>query len=475
MTKVRPVVPFSDFRRLGDAGLCLTDPADIARYTKPARGAAGEALCVLRPKTTGQVSAIVALCGRLGLPLTVQAGNTGLVGDSTPAPGAPAIILSLERMKERFVLNPINRSLKVSAGFRLSEMNARLAPHGLFFPIDLSSDPMAGGLVASNAGGARFLRYGDVRDRVLGLTVVLADERGTVVQIGQGVRKDNSGPDWKQMFIGAGPFLGIVTECEFDLARLPADRVAALLIPASGASVDVILDELERTLGPGLTAFESMSDNAVRHALAHVPNLRTPFRGELPPGEVLLVEFSRDWHKLPGDAPAADVLNAQLERLWEDERNLLLDAVPGPPEDFWRLRHSLSEGLRAAGPVIAFDLAFRRDRVNAFKAQIREDYSRRFPELELCDFGHVGDGGVHLNFIVRQTSAEGEQALRHSLEAWVLDIAVGTYGGTFSAEHGVGRKNLQAYLRFTDPALRQATRALKEAVAPVQIGGFRAD
>lgn len=466
-------VPVAEFRRLGDEGVCLTGEAELAAYGLPARGVAGPALCVLRPKTTQQVSEMVALCVRHRLPLVVQSGNTGLVGDSTPAPGSPAVILSLERMKSCYTLNRINRSLQVSAGYRLSDINERLEPERLFFPVDLSSDPMAGGLVAANAGGARFVRYGGVREHVLGLTVVLADEAGTVLRVGKGLRKDNSGPDWKQMFIGTGPLLGIITECEFNLERLPADRAAALLLPSSEQAVDLILDRLETVLGPGLTAFESMSANAVRCAIDHVPDLRLPFQDGLPGGEILLVEYSRDWQGLPGEAPAEAVLQAQLEALWEDDRAPLLDAVPGRPEEFWRLRHALSEGLKAAGPVIAFDLAFTRDRVNAFKADIREAYGRRFSGLELCDFGHVGDGGVHLNFVVREVPADGMAALRRSLEDWVLEIAVTRYGGTFSAEHGIGRKNLAAYERFTDARLQQMSKALKAAVAPVQIGGFR--
>lgn len=462
-----------ELRRLGDQGFCLTGESDLAAYARPERGEAGHALCVLRPKTTDQVSAIVRWCSRRSASLVVQAGNTGLVGDSTPEPNAPAIILSLDCMKTPFVLNRPNRSVKVGAGYRLSEINRKLEPDGFHFPIDLSSDPMAGGLVATNAGGARFLRYGGVRDHVLGLTAVLADEAGSIVQLGRGLRKDNSGPDWKHMFIGAGPYLGIVTECEFDLARLPVERSVALLMPASEQAVDLILDRLETAFGPCLSAFESMSSGAVSHALKHVPGLRSPFQSDIDGHQLLLVEYSREWQAHPGEPSADAVLQACIEAFWEDAHNPIVDAVVGRAEDFWRLRHSLSEGLKAAGPVIAFDLAFTRDRVNPFKAEIRRSYASHFPELELCDFGHVGDGGVHLNFIVRETPLQGLPELRRKLQDWVLDIAVGSYDGTFSAEHGVGRKNQDAYDRFTSAQLRYMSAALKATIAPVQLGGFR--
>ena len=191
----------------------------------------------------------------------------------------------------RFELDKDNRSLSVGAGYRLSAVNARLAADGLCFPIDLGADPSIGGMIATNTGGARFLRYGDVRANLLGLTVVLGDEAGTILTLGGGLHKNNTGVDWKQMFVGTSGAFGIVTEAVVKLHPLPGDQAAAILVPASGAAVLPLLHMMETALGPALTAFEGMSGNAMRAALSHVPSLRDPFAGAVP-DYAILVEVS---------------------------------------------------------------------------------------------------------------------------------------------------------------------------------------
>lgn len=221
---------------LGDKGV-VTRREDMEAYEAGARYDRGRAAAVLRPVTTEEVSAAVGYCVRSGIALIPQSGNTGLVSGSTPDESGSEVVVSLDRLTRQFALDLDNRSVRVDAGFRLSELNRRLEEHGLFFPIDLGADPRIGGMIATNTGGSRFLKYGDVRRNTLGLKVVLADEAGTVLDLGSDLRKNNTGVDWKQIFIGTSGAFGIVTECVLNLERLPKQTATAFLVPASGAHV----------------------------------------------------------------------------------------------------------------------------------------------------------------------------------------------------------------------------------------------
>ena len=212
-----------------NAGDLLRPEDGLEAYEHPARGPEGRAACVLRPRSAEQVSGILSYCIRNQLPLVVQSGHTGLVNDGTPDMSGEQMVLSLAKLRETFDYNPVNRSLRVSAGFRLSEINARLEEHGVFLPIDLGADPMVGGLAATNTGGSRLLRYGGVRKQVLALQVALASAEAPLVNLGSHCRKDNSAPDWKQVFIGSGAVFGVITECTFELSRRPLAQEAALL------------------------------------------------------------------------------------------------------------------------------------------------------------------------------------------------------------------------------------------------------
>ncbi|TIT85936.1 MAG: FAD-binding oxidoreductase, partial [Mesorhizobium sp.] len=192
---------------LGPDGV-LQDCASLAAYENGARYDRGSAALVLRPRGTAEVSACVAYCVREHIALIPQSGNTGLVSGSTPDTSGAQVVLSLDRMTPIFGLDIDNRSIHVDAGTRLSDLNGRLEPSGLFFPIDLGADPRVGGMLATNTGGSRFVKYGDVRRNTLGLKVVLADKAGTVVDLLSGLRKNNTGVDWKQLFIGTSGVFG---------------------------------------------------------------------------------------------------------------------------------------------------------------------------------------------------------------------------------------------------------------------------
>jgi len=344
-------------------------------------------------------------------------------------------------------VNTANRSIHLGAGVRLSQLNARTEPQGLFFPVDLSTDPMMGGMVSTNTGGSRFLRYGDVRANTLALKVVLPDEHGTVLELGSAVRKNNTGVDWKQIFIGTGGAFGIVTECTMSLERSLKQTATALITPRDDAAVTQLLELIEERFGSLLTAFETMSGAAIQHALSHVPSLRNPFSQKTIPDISLLVELGAPWAHSGDDSRSLESeLLAFLSGVWDAPTKPIADAVICPPTEIWRVRHSLSEGVRNAGELYAFDLGFQRDRLMSFRSEIRKRLKAQYPELEICDFGHAGDGGIHLNLVRPNGLAVAECDFEGGLRDFVIDIAVNEFEGSFSAEHGLGRKNQKYYV-----------------------------
>lgn len=455
---------------LGGKGL-LVEPGDMAAYETGARYDRGRAAFVARPASTAEVSATMAYCLGNGIALVPQSGNTGLVSGSTPDASGTQGLLSLDRLTTTFELDRVNRTLRAGAGLTLSNVNQRLEESGLFFPIDLGADPRLGGMIATNTGGSRFLRYGDVRRNTLGLTVVLADGAGTVLELGSGLRKNNTGVDWKQLFIGTSGAFGVITECVLNLEPVPRQTATAFLVPTAPDRVADLLVAMEEALGSYLSAFEGMSKNAIAAALAHVPSLRNPFQGGSVPEFVILAEISRTSPPRDGEQPLDAVLEEVLAGIWERDGAPLADAFVRPPHEMWALRHALSEGVKHSGRLIAFDLSFRRGDIMRFLDHMKEGMTAQFAGVTICDFGHIGDGGVHFNLVVpaddpRLAGNEFEAALRE----WVFKVAVEDFGGSFSAEHAIGRKNQAVYDRYTPGEIRRLAAGLKAITSPGPLG-----
>jgi FAD/FMN-containing dehydrogenase len=438
---------------VGPGGLVL-DPADRAAYETPARYAGGVAAAVVRPATTAEVSAVVGYCVRQGLAFVPQGANTGLAEGSTPDASGAHLVLSLDRLTAPLEIDPADRTATVGAGVRLSALNAALEPHGLFLPIDLGADPSLGGMAATNTGGARFLRYGDMRRHVLGLEVVLADEAGTVLTLSHGLRKDNAAVALRQLFVGGCGAFGIITRVTVEVHHRPRQTAAALLVPRDADAILPLLQAFEAEAGSTLTAFEGMSAAAMRRAIDHVPSLSNPFAGAVPDYAVL-VELTRTWAPRDGEASLDDVLQQIAGDLLERDDGPLVDALFGSVEKMWALRHSLSEGLRASGPVVGFDLSFRRRDLARFRREAVAMLEADFADHELCDFGHVADGGVHFN-LVGSADPDRRTALREA----VLTLAIDGFGASFSGEHGLGRAFQDAYDRFTSGLIQDYSAAV---------------
>ncbi|KEJ87877.1 FAD-binding oxidoreductase [Sulfitobacter donghicola] len=422
----------------------LTEVADMARFVSGVRGETGKAAAVLRPESSKEMVQAVCALNALGIRYHTQGGNTGLVGASIPDATGEQVVISTERLKDVFEVDLENRSLRVSAGFHLSEVNERLEPHGLFFPIDLGSDPQIGGMIATNTGGGRFLRYGDMRQQVLGLALITS--AGEAVKLRGPVRKANTGTDWMQLAIGSASDFGIITEAVLNIEPIPRQQATALIVPKDEAAILPLLQALERLAGPMLSAFEFMSHAAMEAAFAHIPTLRNPFANGVLPQIALLVELSRPNEPAAWETDLDEVLQQILMAIWEGEDVAIEDALFGRADTMWAMRHGLSEGVRCTGKLYAFDLGFRRQDVLAFRAAMQVDLTQQFPDVQICDFGHVGDGGLHFNLVVdpARHSATFEEELRD----WVVENAVDRFGASFSAEHGIGPKNQKYFDKY---------------------------
>lgn len=447
---------------LGPGGV-VAPTEDLAAYEQPARGTGGPAAAVVRPRSTDQVRAVLRWARRHRVRVLAQGANTGLVGASTPPPDGHAalVVLSTELMVDGLVVDPTDRTAVVPAGLRLSTLNDGLRPRGLWFPIDLAADPTLGGMVATNTGGARMLRHGDVRRRVLGVEVVTADEDVTVLDTLSVLRKDNTGPDLTSLFVGSAGMFGVVCRAALDLARIPADTAGMVVVPADGAAAVDLLTGLEEDLGDLLSAFEVMSAPAMDAALRHVGGLHHPFGGSPLPDLAVLVEVA-------GPAGMQDLLLGAVGRAVHGGR--ATEAVAMPLEQAWALRHALTEGLRRSGVVVGFDVSVPRSVLATYRDAVRTEVAARLPRAVVADFGHWGDGGMHCN-LVFPPGAGPDDAERAAAREVVFGLAVERFGGSYSAEHGLGPHNADWWLRVTPPATVAAVRSLRDRFDPLGILG----
>lgn len=462
------------FKTILDDKAVLLPSDNILGYESGWRGEVGKAAFVLRPQSSEEISKIITYCAAHKLHIIPQSGNTGMVANSVPDESGGQILLSLERMNTIIEIDPINKSAHVGAGVRLSALNAALEKHGLYFPIDLGSDPCLGGMVATNTGGSRYLKYRGVRENLMGVKAILADEKGTIIDALSPLHKNNTGLDVKQLFVGTGGAFGIISEVCVRLSPLPEQSAAALLVPTDMNAIATLLVEIEKSCANYLSAFEGMSQNAMERAFIHNPTLASPFGQDDIPHYAILLELSRSWPTREGEQSLDDVLEQTLAQIWERDDAPLENALIGDPEKLWTLRHSISEGVQKSGKLYAFDISFKRGDFLTFRALMIERLADKHPELTLCDFGHIGDGGAHFALVIDKSDARANDAgYEKSLRDWVNDVTVQEFGGSYSAEHGLGRKTQGAYDKYTPQQVKTLCRAIKSAIAPNDISTIK--
>ena len=447
-------------RGLAELPGVLTDALDA--YEQPARGAGGRALAVVRPASVVEVRAVVHWALAHGVRLLPQGANTGLVGASVPDGSASMVVLSTERLVAPLSIDPLEQVAQVGAGVRLSSLNAAAAVHGLHLPIDLSADPTIGGMVCTNTGGARVLRHGPLRRHVLDVGFVAADEDVSWSPGGRQVRKDSRGVDLAHVMVGSGGALAIVTGVTLALTPFPKQRTTWWIIPAIGA--EVALFERLNAFGD-LSAFELVSRAALAplaHALGAV---RLPFALSQIQDSIVLAEWSSPTAAIDAFAEVP----ALLARMSVPSDQLVVDAVEVPVPVAWSVRHALTDGLRAAGVVVGHDVAVPRAAIPDLRRRCRDTVASIASRAVLCDFGHAGDGGMHLNVLfpreVDPPTADERALLRAAIDALVATE------GTYSAEHGLGPLNADTWLAATSSLERSIIASLKSTLDPHRLLG----
>lgn len=448
---------------VGPKGLALG--ADMQGYVTDWRGrSTGTAIAVVLPASTDEVSRVVRLCAQRGLPLYVQGGNTSLCGGSVPGTSGGDVLLSTRRLNALREIDPISNLAVVESGMVLSNLHAIAQDHDRVFPLQLGSEGTAqiGGLLSTNAGGVSAVRYGSMRALVMGLEVVLPD--GAVVSRLNGLRKDNRGYDWKHLFIGAEGTLGIVTAAALQLHTRMRVRADALMAVASPEQAVEVFNRMRARFDTKLMACELVSGSEVALTLQHVPGLR--FQLDRMHDWLVLVEL--------GDLETGDqlqnALHQELEKLFDD--GVVIDAVPcqslRESDELWKWRHSFSEANKKAGHGIVFDVALRVRHVPEFIARAIPaalELAPRAVPLIVC---HLGDGNVHLIVLNLKQDLDAISDLHELTErmfARIHDI-VASLDGSFSAEHGIGRKLVEEMIARQDAAEIALMQSIKRAIDP---------
>ncbi|MBC3872168.1 FAD-binding oxidoreductase [Undibacterium flavidum] len=454
---------------LGERGVLL-DPIECEKYCKGARYGEGKAVAVLRPNSHEQVVELVRLCVDAQQALLMQGANTGLVAGSTPDTSASVFVVSLERLKQHIVIDAVNRSVEVDAGVCLQELNDALLPHGLFFPIDLAANPSIGGMIATNTGGAKLIKYGDVRQNLLGLRAVLLEPAGAVLDLQTALRKNNTGPDLKQLFVGSSGAFGIITRAVLQLHHLPKQTATALIVPRDQTAVLEILRIFERDCGEFLSAFEGISGTALQAVLRHIPDMQNPFAPEACPDYCILLELCSSASQDISGIVLDDLMMRMLEPLLDQE---VQNAVIGRGKDLWRIRHSVSEALRHEGKMIAFDISMPRSALVEFRVEATTFLQCNYPWIKCMDFGHWADGGCHFNLVwPADAKMTFDASVVQELRQQIYDLVVHKYHGSFSAEHGVGPYNRDFYQRYTSDVAKHLAGKIQLLLDPQRLSGL---
>jgi FAD/FMN-containing dehydrogenase len=409
---------------LDNASLVLGDAISDKYYSDWSGAKPCPPAALLKPKTTDELSTIMALCHQYDQPVVVQGGLTGLAGGATPQQGEFAI--SLERMSDIEEIDTTAMTLTAHAGTPLQLLQEAAAEHDLFLPLDLGArgSCMIGGNVATNAGGTEVIRYGMTRSMVLGLEAVLAD--GTVINAMNKMVKNNSGYDLKHLFIGSEGTLGIVTRVVLQLQPKSRSSHTALCALNSYAAVTALLIELKRSLGSGLTGFELMWDSYYDKVMEVVPNLSSPFAESHP--FYLLVEY-KDNDEVSGEQRFESTLFAQLEA------GLLTDALIAQSHQdaatFWQIRDGIGELFHVLGPVSNQDVSLPVTEIGVFAADLDKRLKDKYANVGVLLFGHIGDNNLHV------TAYTGRDEDKARINEDIM-LMIGEYSGAITAEHGIG-------------------------------------
>ncbi|WP_379921083.1 FAD-binding oxidoreductase [Erythrobacter sp. R86502] len=452
---------------LGDKGF-TTDPDKMDSWLTDWRGRyTGRALALASPASSAQVAALVTLCAAHGIAIVPQGGNSGMAGGATPDASGTALLLSLRRLDQIRSIDAASGQAVCEAGVVLQTLHEAAEAARLRFPLTLGGKGSAtiGGLIATNAGGTQVLRHGTMRAQVLGLEAVLAS--GELVDLMTPLKKDNRGFDLKQLFIGSEGTLGIVTAACLRLLPAPIGRATAWVGLNGIIEARTLLRQMERALGESLEGFEVVPAHCLESVLAHQPSARAPLADR------------HAWNALIECASAttdSSGLNAMLETSLGAamEQGLVIDAVIAANETqadaFWALRDGISAAERALGPAMQHDISVPVDKMPEFILAASPAIEAEFPGTRAVAFGHLGDGNVHFHVLAPAHAVRGEWENTHGkvVSARVYDL-VAQWGGSISAEHGIGQMKVAELMRLHDPVSLALMARVKAALDPADL------
>ncbi|QYJ06352.1 FAD-binding oxidoreductase [Qipengyuania flava] len=449
---------------LGPRGFTV-DPELVEPWLTDWRGRyTGRALGLASPASTDEVSAFVKLCAQHGVPIVPQGGNSGMSGGATPDESGTSVIISLRRMNAVRAFDIAAQQITCDAGLVLQTLHETVEAEGLRFPLTLGGKGSAtvGGLISTNAGGTQVLRHGTMRAQVLGVEAVLAD--GSVYSGLVPLKKDNRGFDLKQLLIGSEGTLGIVTGATLKLVpQIGERRVAWVGLPSLSKARKLLL-HCEAVAGDALEGFEVLPAHCLQSVLAHLPDARSPLDGE------------HAWHalvELVAGEGRTDALDTLVEDLFASamEADLLEDAVISASESqaeaFWQLRDSIAPAERAIGPAMQHDISVPVARMPEFVETVSPEVEARFEGTCAVGFGHLGDGNIHFHVLAPEGAVRGEWEATQGkqVSAFVHD-RVAAFGGSLSAEHGIGQMKRDELGRLGDPVALAMMRSVKQALDP---------
>ena len=447
---------------VGEANV-LTGDADTAPYLKEWRGRwTGKTAAVVRPGSTGEVSAILKLASKTKTAIVPQGGNTGLVGGQIPDMSGKQVILSTTRLNHIRDIDPAGNTITVEAGVVLQDIQEAAEEHGRLFPLSLGAQGSCqiGGNLSTNAGGTGALAHGVARDLCIGLEVVLPT--GEVLDSLNRLKKDNTGYDLRNLFIGAEGTLGVITAAVLKLFPKPAGRATAFLAVPSPEEALGLFDRARSAAGNGLTAFELMARIGVEFTTRHIPDVRDPLDRHHP--WYVLMEIS--------SGQSEDDARATLEAVLEHgmEHGLVTDGAIAESfqqrADFWRLRESMSESQIPEGGSIKHDISVPVDSVPAFLAEADRAVLAIEPGSRICAFGHLGDGNIHYN--ISQPVGADKAVFMTLIEVITPAVhkIVRDYGGSISAEHGIGQMKRDELAEVKNPVALDLMRRIKKDFDP---------
>ncbi|MEE2998895.1 MAG: FAD-binding oxidoreductase [Pseudomonadota bacterium] len=457
-----------------DSSTLLIKDQDMAKYvTDWPKQLTGKATAVIRPKTTAEVSEIMKIAYDTATPVVPQSGNTSVAGGSIPDKNGKAIVLSLERMNKVRDISSSAMTATVEAGVILENLHKIVEEKGLFFPLNFGAKGscMIGGNLATNAGGQNVVRYGNTRDLCLGIEAVTS--QGQIVNLLSGLRKDNTGYDLRDLFIGSEGTLGIITAATLKLFHLPNARATTFaVVPDITRGLD-LLNLAQSETGGTVEAFELIPDVFLQLVRDHAPQHNIPF--ENIPSLCVLIEIAETANNSnrPNEDSSA-IVNSKLEKILEAgfELGLVLDAVVANSEaqrrNMWEMREGALEVITAAGTRIGFDISLPLNKIQEFIEEMKSQTEEIMSGLRMCHMGHLGDGNLHYSIFPPKDELKKFLDKSEKIKSVVYD-SIGKYGGSFSAEHGIGTSKLLAMSKYKDPVSLTIMKQIKKTLDPKNI------